>query len=185
MSIDSLFKETKNSFQKSLDWFQKETSSIRGGRVTIELIDEVLVEYYEQKLKLKEIASLSLVNNRTISVEPWDKSSISNIEKALLNSELGGSIRNDGQRVFFSFPMQSSEDKEKMTKILKQKMEKAKVSLRQVRDEAWKKIQEMERKGEISEDEKFKQKENLQKLIDEFEEKIEEVEERKEKEILT
>ncbi len=185
MTIDSLLKETRNSFQKVLDWFKKEISTIRGGRVTIDLIDDLSLDYYGQKITLKEIASLSLADARTIAIEPWDKSVIPNIEKAIRESGLGGNLQNDGKRILFSLPIQTSEDKEKMVKILKQKMEKAKIALRQKRDETWKTIQEMEREGEISEDEKFKQKENLQKIIDEFEEKIEETEESKEKEILS
>ncbi|HOK35439.1 MAG TPA: ribosome-recycling factor [Candidatus Pacearchaeota archaeon] len=184
MSIDSLFKETKNSFQKTLDWFKKEISAVRGNRVSIDLIDGILLDYYGEKISLKEIASLSLVDSRTISIEPWDKSVISNIEKALQESNLGGNVKDDGGKVFFTFSIQTTEDKEKMIKILRQKMEKAKVALRRTRDEVWKEIQEMERKGEIPEDEKFRQKDNLQKLINEFEDKIEEIEKAKEKEIL-
>jgi len=185
MGTDNLLKETQESFQKTFDWFKKEISAVRGGRVTIDLIDDLLLDYYDQKISLKEIASLSLFGPQTISIEPWDKSVIPNIEKAIRMSGLGGNVQNDGKRILFSLPTQTSEDKEKMIKLLKQKMEKAKVSLRQTRDEIWKKIQEMEREGEISEDEKFKQKDNLQKLIDEFEEKIEEIEKNKEKEILS
>ncbi len=183
MDINQLLKETKESFEKTLQWFKKEISVIRGGRVSIELIEGVMVEYYGQKITLREVASLSLLDSKTISVEPWDKTSVPNIEKALLASNLGGSVRNEGDKIFFSLPMQSSEDKEKMIKLLKQKMEKAKISLRQKREDVWKKIQEMERNGEIPEDEKFKQKENLQKLINDFEKQIEETEEKKEKEI--
>ena len=154
MDTNQLFKNTKDSFEKTLDWFKKEVLIIRGGRVSIELIDGILVEYYGEKITLREVASLSLLDARTISIEPWDKSSIPNIEKALQASNLGGSVRNEGEKIFFSLPMQSAEDKEKMIKLVRQKMEKAKVALRQTREESWKKIQEMERKGEIPEDEK-------------------------------
>ena len=183
MDTNQLFKNTKDSFEKTLDWFKKEVLIIRGGRVSIELIDGILVEYYGEKITLREVASLSLLDARTISIEPWDKSSIPNIEKALQASNLGGSVRNEGEKIFFSLPMQSAEDKEKMIKLVRQKMEKAKVALRQTREESWKKIQEMERKGEIPEDEKFRQKNDLQELINDYEKKIEEIEGKKEKEI--
>ena len=182
--LDNATQKLKDSFQKTLDWFLREISSLRGSRITIDLIEDIKVEYYGSKIFLKEIASLSLIDPRTISVESWDKSSVPNIEKSLYESGLGGSIKNEGNRVLFSFPALIAEDKEKLRKLLKQKMEKAKVSLRQARDEAWREIQEAERTSKISEDEKFNKKEELQKLIDEFEEKIEEMEERKEKEIL-
>ncbi|MCD6094524.1 ribosome recycling factor [bacterium] len=184
-SIDSLFEKTKDSFEKTLEWFKGEISSLRGSGVNINFIEDIKIDYYNSKVSLKEIASLSLLDSQTISIEPWDKSSIPNIEKALYQADLGGGIKNEGTRILFTFPVLTEEDKQKIIKILKRKTESARISLRRSRDETWKKIQQMAREGEISEDEKFKRRDDLDKLIDQFEEKIEDLEKRKEKEILS
>jgi len=183
--LDSLFKKTKDSFEKTLEWFKGEISSLRGSGINLALIGDIKVDYYNSKVSLKEIASLSLLDSQTISIEPWDKSSIPTIEKALYQSDLGGGVKKEGTRILFTFPALTQEDKEKIIKILKQKTERAKISFRRSRDETWKKIQQMAREGEISEDEKFKRKKDLDELIDQFEEKIEDLEKRKEKEILS
>lgn len=180
--IKVLFQKTRETFQKTLDWFTKEISSFRGSRLTIDLVSNIFVEYHSSKISLKEIASLSFIDSRNISIEPWDKSALLNIERALLQSSLG-SVRTEQNRILFIIPPLTQEDKEKFIKLLRQKMEKAKVSLRQAREKLWRKIQDMEREGEISEDEKFKKKEELQKLIEEFEGKIKDIEQKKEKEI--
>lgn len=182
--INNLFKETKISFQKTLDWFSREIFSLRSSRVTPDLVKDIKIDYFGTKVSLKEIASLSLMDNRTISIEPWDKTLIPEIEKALHASSLGGNIRSEKERVIFSISILSQEDKEKLVKVLKRKSEEGREILRHARDKTWHKIQEMERKGEISEDEKFKGKEELQEIFDEFEEKIEELEKNKEKEIM-
>ena len=171
-------------FQKTLNWFSREISTLRGARITAGLIEDIKVEYYNSKVSLKEIASLSLIDSRTISIEPWDKSSIPNIEKALYDSEVGGSVKSEENRILFGLPAFTGEDRERIVKVLKQKMEKAKIGLRQTRDEVWSKVQEMERNGEISEDEKYKKKEEIQKKINEFENKIEEIGRKKEKEMM-
>lgn len=183
LNIENLIKKTREEFQKSLDWFSKELLAFRGSRLTLNLLYNIPVDYYGSKLSLKEIASLSFSDSNTVSIEPWDKSSIKNIEDALRNSQLGGNIKSEEGRILFSFPSFTQEDREKIVKLLNQKSEKARIVLRQVREKTWDTIQEMEKQGEISEDDKFKGKEKLQELIDKFQEKIEELKEKKTKEI--
>lgn len=184
MSIETLFKNTEKSFKKSFDWFVYEASLLRGSRARVELVENIKVSYSGSTLLLKEIASLSMLDSRTISIKPWDKTAIPEIEKALYSLDIGGSVKSEQDGVLFSIPTSTQEDKEKFIKMLKEKMEKAKETLRQARDKAWKEIQEMEKEGEISKDHKFKNKESLQKLIEKYEEKIEETEKDKEKNIL-
>jgi ribosome recycling factor len=182
--LNELFKSLEEEFQKTIDWFKKEVSGLRGSRLSIELFDNIKVNCYESSMSLKEVATLSLVDPRTVSIEPWDKSLIPNIEKCLTNAGLEGNIKNDGKRVLFGIPVISQEDKEKIVKLLKQKLEQAKESLRHARDEYWSMIQEMERKGEIPEDEKFKGKDRLQESINNSEKELEDLEKKKEKEIM-
>jgi ribosome recycling factor len=183
--LEGLLKELKEEFQKTEDWFKRETMALRGSRLSIEIFDNIKVDCYNNKMSLKEVATLSLVDSRTISIEPWDKSLIPSIEKCLSQVEIQGSLKNDGKRLLFSIPVIAQEDREKIVKILKQKMEQARQTLRRIRDEYWSKIQEMERKGEIPEDEKFKSKEEIQKIIEQSEKQLEKIEENKEKEIMS
>lgn len=183
--LKEIYKKVEESFQKTIDWFKKEISGLRGSRLSIELFDNIRVSCYNASMTLKEVATLSLLDSKTVSIEPWDKSLIPNIEKCLVSSGLEGNIRNDGKRIIFSMPLVSQEEKEKVIKLLKQKMEQAKESLRKIRDDYWKKIQEMEREGEITEDEKFQGKDKLQELIDKAEEEIERAEKIKEEEIMS
>lgn len=183
--LKDIYKKVEESFQKTIEWFKREISGLRGSRLSIELFDNIRVSCYNTSMTLKEVATLSLIDSKTISIEPWDKSLIPNIEKCLVSSGLEGNIRNDGKRIIFTMPLVSQEEKEKVIKLLKQKMEQAKESLRKVRDEYWKRIQEMERKGEITEDEKFQGKDKLQELIDKAEEGIEKIEKVKEEEIIS
>ena len=182
--LKDIYKKTEENFQKTIDWFKREVSGLRGSRISIELFENIKVNCYNSSMRLKEIASLSSLDSKTIAIEPWDKSLIPNIEKCLVSSNLGGSIKNEGKRVLFSMPLISQEEKEKVIKLLRQKIEEAKESLRRVRDEAWKKIQDLQREGEITEDEKFQGKERLQELIDNAEGEIEKIGKAKEEEIL-
>lgn len=181
--MEALSQKTKNLFEKSLEWFKKETSLLKSSRVGITLIEGLRVDYYGSNVSLKEIASLSMLDPRTISIEPWDKSSIPNIEKSILKSALGGSVKNENNRILVSFSSLTGEDREKTVKLLKKKAEETREGLRHSRDEIWKEIQEKERAGEISEDSKFKQKDELQKQFDEYKGKIEDTEKKKEEEI--
>lgn len=183
-TVEILFANMEGSFQRTINWFLREISTMRGSRITPGLIEDIKVDYYNSKVALKEVASISLIDSRTLSVDPWDKSSIPSIEKALYDSDAGGSVKSEKNRILFSLPSFTGEDREKIIKVLKQKMEKARISLRQTREEAWSKIQEMERKSEISEDEKYRKKEELQEKIKKFEDKVEELGKKKEKEMI-
>lgn len=177
--------KAKKEYQKTIDWFSKELLAFHGSRASIKLLENIKVECYGSQLSLKEVASLSLLDSRTVSIEPWDRNILSDIEKALHKAEIKGNVKTEKERVLFTFPALTAEDKEKILKVLRQLKERARESLRRNRDEAWSEIQEKQKEGELSEDEKFKAKDELEKLTKEFEEKIEEIEKKKEEEIMS
>ncbi len=183
--LKEIYKKTEEDFQKTINWFKREIGGLRGSRLSIEFFDSIKVSCYNTTMSLKEVATLSLLDAKTVSIEPWDKSLMPNIEKCLSSSGLEGNIKNDGKRILFSMPLVSQEEKEKIVRLLRQKTEQARESLRRVRDEYWKKIQEMERDDEITEDEKFQGKDKLQELINKAEEEIKDIEKNKEEEILS
>lgn len=183
--LQSIFSRLKEEMGKSLAWFLREMISIRGGRITPALVSNLKVECYGQESFLKEIASLSLGGPRAIIIEPWDKTLLNAIEKSLYRANLGGSVRAEGGKIFFGFQSLTQEEREKILKIVNEKAEGAKRGLRKARDEAWRKIQKLQRDKAISEDEKFKGKEEIENIFHDFFERIEKTGQQKGKEILS
>ena len=107
MDTKKIFDETEEEFKKTTSWFKNEISGLRGSRISIELFDSLKVNCYESTMPLKEIATLSLIDSKTVSIEPWDKSLSPAIEKCLTSSGLEGNIKNEGKRILFSMPIAS------------------------------------------------------------------------------
>lgn len=163
--------------------FQNEISSLRTGRATPAFVENIIVDSYGAKMPLKHAASINVEDARTLRITPWDISILKNIENAIANSSLGSQPIADKQSIRLALPELSEERRKALIKILSEKLEEAKIALRQERDEVWKDIQEKERKGEIPEDDKFRFKDDLQKIIDKATEEVEEIAKRKELEI--
>ncbi len=177
------FKQLKTNIAATHEWLVKEMSGIRTGRATPTLLDGVQVEAYGARMPISQVASLSTEDARTLRITPWDASQVKEIERAITLANLGVSsaVDDKGLRVFF--PELTSERREQLLKISKQKLEEARVALRGERDKVWSDIQAKEKDGKLSEDEKFRAKDEMQKLVDEGNKKLEELAERKEKEI--
>ncbi len=176
--------QNKKEFDKVVEHFKNEASSIRTGRAASSLVDEIVVEHYGSKYKLKELATISIPDAKTILVQPWDKSAIDSILKAIKSSNLGINPVSDGQGIRLIMPSLTEERRKEFIKLLKQKTELARISVRRVRGEIWDDVQEKEKNHAISENEKFKAKEDLQKIVDEYNNKIEEIEKKKEGELM-
>lgn len=166
------------------EWLKKELSALRTGRATPAVLDGVMAESYGAKMPIKQIASISVEDPKTLRVSPFDPSQIKAIEKAVAVSNLGLSSAVDERGLRISFPELSAETRKTMAKVVSEKTETAKISLRKLRDEIIGEIGEAEKKKEVSEDEKFRLKNELQKLIDTSNKAMEEIGKRKEKEIL-
>lgn len=178
------FSPIKANISEIEKWLAKEFSGIHTGRATPSLLDVVSVEAYGSRVPVAHVASVSVEDARTLRVAPWDKVQGKAIEKAVNEANLGVSVSVDdvGLRIFF--PELTTERRTSLMKIVKQKLEEARVSLRAEREKVWNEIQERGRKGEIPEDDKFRFKEELQKITDDGNKKLEALAERKEKEIL-
>lgn len=184
MDIKSIIKDTRSEFDKVITFYEKDISGIRTGRATSSLVEDIIVDSYGTKLPLKQVASISIPGPRLITVQPWDRSLTPVIEKAIAQSELGINPVSDKDTISIPLPPLTEEFRRNLTKILNEKSEEARVSLRKIREDAWKEMQDGFREGSIREDDKFKGKEDLQKLIDEYNEKIERISEKKTKEIM-
>jgi ribosome recycling factor len=175
----------KNDFEKALERFKEELNQLRTGRASGALVENILVDYYGTKSPLKQVASISIPEPRTIVISPWDKGSLVNIEAAIRESQLNLNPANDGQAVRINIPPLNEERRKELVKVLNQKTEEAKISVRRIREEIWDEIQELQKSGKIGEDDKFKGKDKLQEAVDQHNKKIEEMREKKEGEILT
>jgi len=182
--IKKIIKETVVKFDKIIEYFSKDISTIRTGRANPSLVENILVDSYGTKMSLKQAASISVPAPRMIVIQPWDRSMIPNIEKAISQSELGIHPVSEGELIRIPLPSLTEEYRKKLIRLLNDKSEEARVSLRKTREDAWKDIQEGFKKGIIREDDKFRGKDELQKVIDDYNKKIEEITEKKNKEIL-
>lgn len=170
--------------EKVVDFLKAELAKIRVGRASPGLVEDISVDCFGQRFFLKQLGAISCPDSRQIVIQPWDKSYLEPIEKALSKFFSGTSPVVDKNIIRISLPALSEEYRRELFKVLAEKKEMARKTIRHWRDEAWKEIQEDFREGEISEDEKFRSKDKLQKLIDEYQEKIEQMAENKKKEIL-
>jgi len=182
MSYD--FSSLKQKSKNIREWLVKELSLVRTGRAAPGVLDSVSVETYGSRLSLKELGSLSVEDARTLRLILWDKNQTKAVEKAILASNLGLSVTVDDQGLRVIFPELSSERRETFVRLVKAKLEQAKISLRNLRDEVWRDIQKKERGKEISEDEKFRLKNEMQKIVDGVNKELEADFIRKEREIL-
>ncbi len=183
-AVNNIIKETRSKFDKMVDFFEKDISTVRTGRATPSLVENIAVDSYGSKMPLKQMASISVPSPRMLLIQPWDRSTIPSVERAILQSDLGVSPVTDNGSIRVSLPSLTEEYRKGLTKILNEKGEEARVSLRKIREDAWKDIQDGFKEGSVREDDKFKGKDDLQKAVDEYNKKIEEVSERKKKEIL-
>ena len=175
----------KPDLEKTIEYLKGELNKLRVGRATPAMVEDLEIECYGQKMSLKQLANISTPQPRLIVIQPWDKSILGGIEKEISQSSLGLAPIVDGDLIRITIPQLSEERRRELTKILSEKVEEARVSIRHKREEAWKEIQEGERAGEIREDDKFRGKDELQKVIDEYNEKVEEMRKNKESEIMT
>ncbi len=177
--------EHKVEFDKVIEFLKQDISGLRTGRASAAMVEEVHVEAYGSRQPLKAVASISVSDPKTLIVEPWDKSLLAVIEKGVRDSDVGINPVNDGRLIRLCLPELTIERRQELIKVLHQKLENARISLRKVREEVRNMIQEGEKDKTISEDEKYRLQEELDKMVKDFNERVKEVGENKEKEINT
>ncbi len=174
-------KKEKKEFEKIIEYFQNDISSIKTGRANTAFLEGVEVEVYGSKMKIKELASVAVQDAKTLVIQPWDKGSLKPIEKAIRDAGLGLSPVAEKDLIRIVFPPLTEERRKEYIKLLHSKMEEARIKFRRLRDEIRREIQDG---GSLNEDEEFKAKEDLQEMIDEYNKKIEEVTTKKEQELI-
>lgn len=168
MSVKDLIQQTEIKMKKSIESAQREFAEVRTGRAHPGLIEGMHVDYYGTPTMVKQVASISIPDPRTILIQPWDISVIPEIEKVVSSSNLGVTPSNDGKVVRLSIPLLSQERREELKKVVKDMAEKSRVSLRTIRREANDRIKKMQSEKAVAEDESFKAQETIQKVTDKY-----------------
>lgn len=181
----SIIDDQKPEFTKAINHFTEDLKSLRTGRATPSMVENITVESYGAKMPLKQVASLAVVDPKTLTVDPWDKNIIKDVEKALSLANLGFSVVNEGKLVRLILAPLTEESRLKLIKVLKEKTEQARINVRSLRDKIREKILEQEKNKEITEDDKYKLQKKLDEVTSEFNDKIKVFSEEKEKEIIT
>lgn len=185
MGIAEIIKSKEDGFGKAVRHFHDEASKLRTGRANPALVEDMLVDYYGTKTPLRQMASVSVPEARLIVIQPWDRDAIVAVEAAIREANLGLNPMNDGVVVRLSLPMLTEDRRKELVKALNGRAEDGRVSIRTVREEIWKDIQDREKAGELSEDDKFHGKDELQKEVDRWNAELESIRKKKEEEILT
>ncbi|MGG1616878.1 ribosome recycling factor [Paenibacillus sp. NRS-1782] len=179
----SVKKSAEERMQKAIQSLQRDLASLRAGRATPGLLDRVQVEYYGAMTPVNQLANVNTPDSRTLMIQPWDKSSLADIERAIQKSDLGLTPSNDGNTIRLSIPALTEERRTDLVKLTKKNGEEAKVAIRNIRRDANDDIKKME-KTDISEDESRKYQEEIQKTTDKFIAEVDKILAAKEKEIM-
>ncbi|NIQ91525.1 MAG: ribosome recycling factor [Deltaproteobacteria bacterium] len=182
--IDEIFEDLKDRMGKSIESLKREYSRLRTGRASISLLDGIKVSYYDTLTPLNQMASLAVPEPRLIVIQPWDKTAIEDIEKAILKSELGLTPINDGKVIRISIPPLTEERRKELVKVARKMSEENKVAIRNIRRDANEMLKDLKKEKEITEDDLYRSQEEVQKTTDQFISQVDELCAAKEKEIL-
>ncbi|WFA09770.1 ribosome recycling factor [Tissierella sp. Yu-01] len=177
-------KEAEVRMGKTISVYKEELLSIRAGRANPALLDKIVVDYYGQQTPLKQVGNISAPEPRLLVIQPWDAKLISEIEKAILKSDLGLNPSNDGKVIRLIIPQLTEERRKDLTKVVKKNGENAKIAIRNTRRDALDKIKKLEKSKEISEDDLKKAEEELQKITDKYVDQVDVVTKKKEEELM-
>lgn len=174
----------KEKMEKAVSAYSRELATVRAGRASASLLDKIMVDYYGAPTPVNQLGSISTPEARLLVIQPYDKSVLSDIDRAIQKSDLGLSPSNDGTLIRLAIPALTEERRKDLVKLVKKYSEEAKVVVRNVRRDANDDLKKLEKNGEITEDELRSNTENVQKLTDEYIVKVENVTKDKEKEIM-
>ncbi len=182
--IEMYLDEARQMMGKAISHLKAELAKIRAGKASPSMLDSVMVEYYGAPTPLNQTASVTTPDARTIFIKPWEKKLIADIERAIINSDLGLNPQNDGEQVIINIPMLTEERREQLVKQARSEGESAKVSIRNIRKDTNDHLKQLQKEG-ASEDDVHRAEEKVQKITDEHTHKVDEILEHKEKDIMT
>jgi len=182
--IKDIIKEAEEHMKGAIEATKREFQTIRTGRANAGLLDRVMVDYYGTPTPINQLASISVPDARMLVVQPWDKTALSAIEKAIQKADLGLNPVNDGSLIRIPIPQLTEERRKELVKVVKKEAEEKRVVIRNIRRDANEKIKALEKEAHVSEDESKRGLEEIQKLTDKYIAEIDRLLEHKEKEIM-
>jgi ribosome recycling factor len=175
--------EAEEKMKKAISVVRSEFGTVRTGRASVSLLDRIMVDYFGAPTPLNQLATISAPEPRLLMIQPWDKSILANVEKAVLQSDLGLTPSNDGTFIRLPIPQLTEERRKELVKVARGLAEEGRISIRNIRREANETLKAMEKRHEISEDDFYRVEEQVQKLTDKYIKEIDEMLGHKEKEI--
>jgi ribosome recycling factor len=182
--MDKVNKASEEKMKKATHALGEDFNTIRTGRASAALFEKIKVDYYEQKVPLNQVANISIPEARLVVIQPWDRTVLSEIEKAIQKSELSVNPSNDGKVIRIAIPPLTDERRKELVKLAKNKAEASRVSIRNIRRDANEELKKMEKSSEITEDQTKRGMDEVQKLTDKYIEEVNKLYEIKEKEIM-
>lgn len=182
--IDDVFASAEDRMKKTIHAEDRELATIRTGRASTALVEDLKVDYYGVPTPIGQMATIKVPEARMLLIEPWDRGALGNVEKAILKSEIGLTPNNDGAVIRLVFPQLTQERRQELVKTVHKKVEDGKVALRNIRRDAHEDIRAMQKRKAISEDDEKRATEQLQKLVDRYIQQMDQVGKAKEAELL-
>lgn len=184
LTPEEVLADVERRMNRSIEALERELATLRTGRATPSLVENLSVDYYGSPTPLKQIASISAPDARAIMIQPWDRQALRDIERSLMQSEMGFNPSNDGNVITVPIPPLNQERRQELVRLLKRKIEEGKVSVRNVRRDGLESLRKMERDKAISQDQNRRSQDQLQKTTDSFIRSMDQVSTAKEAEIM-
>jgi len=184
MDVKDVLNSARDGMNKSLEYYKSQLSKVRTGRASATLVDNVKADYYGAPTPISQMATISVPDSRTIVIQPWDRSTLTAIEKAIQSADLGFNPQNDGTIIRIPVPPLTEERRKEFVKVCKKYAEEGKIAIRNIRREQNDVLKKAEKDKQMSEDDSKWGEEEIQKIITEFTKKIDESFDKKEKELM-
>lgn len=183
--MEALFEKTKSRMEKCLDSLERDYKAIRAGRANPAILDRITVDYYGVPTQLNQMAAISVPEPRMLMIQPWDASTIREIEKAINTSDIGINPTNDGKVIRLSFPPLTEERRKELVKDVSKRAEEAKVAVRNIRRDSFDDLKKLKKDNQITEDDQKDGEKELQKITDDYTKQVDDMQKKKEQEILS
>ncbi len=183
--METLFATTKEKMEKTVNRLSTEFTQLRAGRANAAVLDKIRVDYYGTPTPINQMAAVSVAEARILNIQPWDRSTIGTIEKAILASDIGINPQNDGVTIRLVFPALTEERRRELSKDVRKMAEESRVAIRSIRRDAIEKAKKMEKASEITEDDLKDAEKEIQDYTDKYIKQIDKISDEKEKEIMS
>ena len=183
--MNELLKTIETKMDKTLDALERDFGSIRAGRANASVLDRIQVEYYGTPTPIQQMAAISTPDPRTLQIQPWDATSLKDIEKAIQTSDLGINPQNDGRVIRLTFPPLTEDRRKELGKDVRKMAEDSKVAIRSIRRDAIEKLKAMKKANEITEDDQANGEKKIQAITDKFVKEVDTLADAKEKDVMS